>query len=260
MIERIVPNDRSWNELIALHVQRYRFASRYVCGKRVLDAGCGVGYGSRLLADSGASQVVAVDISRDALDIAEKQFAHERLKFLCDDCQTLSRVQGPFDVIVSLEALEHLQDDRSFLSRVARLLAPDGVLIVSTPNKSFSIGGNPYHVREYTVTDFRRLLEECFNQVTVVGQHWTGAFKAAHQAASILWTNPFMRLGRLLQRLRGRKVDWPLSNVVPTESDLVISELYPDVAWTLLAVCGNPLLNRDRLENGACTCTRGAPL
>jgi SAM-dependent methyltransferase len=255
MIERINPADPIWNRVIAEHIQRYRFAARFVSGMRVLDAGCGVGYGSKLLIDSGAAEVLAVDISREALDIAEKSFGNERLKFLCGDCETLTGVSGTFDVIVALEALEHFREDRRFLSRAADLLAEDGVLIVSTPNRSFAVGGNPYHVREYTAQEFGQLLRAHFKHVTLVGQHWTAAYRAAHQAASALWTNPFMRLGRLLEVLRGRKVDWPLRNVIPTEADLVISELYPDTAWTLLAVCANSESRQD-YRWGSCTCTQ----
>ncbi len=237
MVERIVPHSRPWDEQIAMHIQRYRFASGYVCGKRVLDAGCGVGYGSNLLANTGAAAVVGVDVSPDALGIAEKEFAHERLKFLCDDCQTMIRVNGPFDAVVSFEALEHFRDGEAFVSRVAELLVPGGFFIVSSPNKSFSIGENPYHVREYTPAEFRRLLEPHFSRVALLGQHWTAAFDAAHKAASALWMNPFVRLGNWLQGLRGKEVKWPLGDLIPTETDVVISDLYPERAWTLLAVC-----------------------
>jgi len=237
MIERIVPGSPWWNQAIAEHIQRYRFANLYVCGKRVLDAGCGVGYGSKLLAAAGAAEVLGVDVSRDALDIAEKQFGHERLRFLCDDCQTLNRVQGPFDVVVSFEALEHFRDSGAFVTRVSQLLAPDGVFIVSTPNKTFSRADNPYHVREYTSAEFRTLLQQRFSHVTLLGQHLTAAFGGFNQLVPVLWSNPFMRLGRLLQRLCGKKAKWSLENTVATESDFLISDLYPDVAWTLLAVC-----------------------
>ena len=239
MLERIVPEDQSWNNQVAIHIQRYRFAVPYVRGKRVLDAGCGIGYGSKLLADAGPIAVMGVDISRDALDIAERQFANERLDFVCDDCQSLARVQGPFDVIVSFEALEHFSDGEAFVSRVAQLLAPGGVFMVSTPNKEFSLRNNPYHLREYTPAEFRALLERSFNHVTLLGQHWTAAHAGVHLATTVLWTNPFMRLGRWLQRLRGTRVPHPLEGLVPTESDLVISDLYPEAAWTLLAICHN---------------------
>jgi len=239
MVERIVPNDRSWNQQIAPHIQRYRFALPYVCGKRVLDAGCGVGYGSRLLASSGAAQVVAVDISREALEVAEKQFAHDRLQFICDDCQSLTKVGGAFDAVISFEALEHFPDGHSFVARIAELLAPQGVFIVSTPNKSLSNGSNPYHVREYSLAEFRELLEPHFNRVTLLGQHWTAAYLAFHRAAGAMWNNPFMRLGRWLQKIRGHEAKWPLAELVPTESDVVISELYPEAAMVLIAICRN---------------------
>jgi len=222
-------------------MQRYEFAANFVAGKRVLDAGCGVGYGSQMLAVAGARSVVGVDISEEALDVAQKRYAREGVQFLRADCQTMAGVKGPFDVIVAFECLEHLQDVRGFLESVIRLLGPAGVFLCSTPN---GLGAgyqpeNPHHVSEFTVTEFESLLRSYFAEIDLTGQHWTAAAKAIN----ILWSNPFMRLGRLLQRMRGRKVDsqWfsPLSP--PTEGDLIISPHNLSSAYILVAICRTPV-------------------
>ncbi len=109
-VERIEPHQEEWKQWIGSHLHRYRFASQFVAGKRVLDAGCGVGYGTRVLIEAGASEIVAADVSEAALMSAEKLFSHPRVRFVRDNCETLQAVAGSFDAIVALESLEHFQD------------------------------------------------------------------------------------------------------------------------------------------------------
>jgi SAM-dependent methyltransferase len=239
-VERLVPGNWAWDLDICAHAQRYRFASQFVRGKRVLDAGCGVGYGSRILAYFGACEVVGLDISEEALDTARKQFTHSRVKFLQDDCEHLRNVKGPFDVIVCLENLEHLNCPERFLSRAAENLCPDGMLICSTP-QSLRVSGkpdNPYHVKEYSLGEFQELLEPYFGDIVICGQDVTATAKAVH----VLWSNPLVRLGRLLQALWGRKVQTPgTAGLRFTESDFVISEFNVQTARVLIAICtGRP--------------------
>src|SRR5258705_11438377 len=91
--ERLQPGRGAWKSDMSTHAQRYRFACQFVKGKRVLDAGCGVGYGARMLALAGASEVVAVDVSDEVLAEARTRFSHVRVRFICDDCETLAKVE-----------------------------------------------------------------------------------------------------------------------------------------------------------------------
>jgi len=247
-VERLVPGGEGWNELIGEHKNRYVFASRYVQGRRVLDAGCGVGYGSRMMVDAGASEVVAVDISDEALAIARQTFCHSRVAFTKDDCQTLTRVAGPFEVVVALESLEHVSDAAGFVCRISGLLTGSGIFIVSTPNKLVSPQGNgrplnPFHVRELTPGEFQDLLGRYFSDVLVMGQRWTAALAGLYRISFPSWSNPMMRIGRWLQRLRGRNTDFPLNlaTIPLTEADFVITDTDPASAPTLIAVCTGPL-------------------
>lgn len=247
-VERLVPGGEAWNELIGEHKSRYLFAGRYVQGRRVLDAGCGVGYGTRLLVDAGASEVVAVDISDEALAIARQNFCHSRVAFTQDDCQTLTRIAGPFEVVVAFESLEHVSDAAGFVCKISQLLAASGIFIVSTPNKLVSPQGNgrplnPFHVREFTPDEFRELLSKCFSDVWIMGQRWTAAFTGLYRMSFSSWSNPMMRIGRWLQRLRGRNTDFPLNlaTIPLTEADFVITDTDAASAPTLIAVCRRPL-------------------
>lgn len=245
--ERIVPGGAIWKENAPNHMQRYRYACQFVSGMRVLDAACGVGYGSQMLLRAGATEVVAVDIAEDALDIARKQFSSPGLQFIRDDCEALGTLQGLFDVVVAFECIEHFHQLSRFLGRARALLRDPGVLVCSTPNSRFSQSGangrpsNPFHVREYTLDEFRDLLQEHFGDVSIAGQGFTAAYLNILRLRR--WgSNPFIRLGRLAQRLLHGK-EPPAEPIVLTEGDFVISEANPENALFFVAVCRHPRRN-----------------
>src|SRR5687767_12797168 len=94
----------------AHHVHRYALAARLCSGLRVLDLGCGVGYGSDLLARGGAASVEGVDVDEAAIAEARRAFDAEGVSFtVADAVERLRRLEsGEVDAIVSFEALEHL--------------------------------------------------------------------------------------------------------------------------------------------------------
>lgn len=217
--ERIVPGTIEWDTYHGNHLARYLFAVeilRKSAPKQILDAACGVGYGTKHLAEAIGAKVVGVDRSDEALSIAKSQFAHPNVTFRSDDCHTLEAAAeyGPFDAVVSMETFEHLPKPMDFLGAVRRLLNSGGQFIVSTPNaEEFSNAGEwEFHVKEYTAVEFQTMLIEAgFTSISIFGQRLTDRGKdRADVRAEIgrLTHNPFMRFGRFLQRtLRGRKSD-----------------------------------------------------
>ena len=118
--ERVIPgqvNDDLWSE----HVARYAFARRYAHGKRVLDAGCGTGYGSAELAQS-AAEVTGVDIAADAIEYASANYPIAGLRFIESSCTAVPFPAESFDLVVAFEVIEHLTDYRAFLDECARVL------------------------------------------------------------------------------------------------------------------------------------------
>lgn len=145
------------------HVRRYLVAQMYVQGNTVLDLACGTGYGSDILLNSGARMVVGGDVSRDALDYAAARRS-PRLRLAQLDVCGLPFASASADVIVSLETLEHVAAPGDFLAEAARVLRPDGRLILSTPNRAVVSPGSaapysPYHSFEPTLDELRALLE-----------------------------------------------------------------------------------------------------
>ena len=169
--ERIIPGKVDV-DLMNEHVARYTFAARLARGKRVLDAGCGAGYGSAELAQA-ADSVVGVDRSAEAVDFARDTYALANLRFEQASCEALPHPSGSFDLVVAFEVIEHLDNWREFLLEARRVLAPAGQLIVSTPNKLYytesrgPTGANPFHVHEFDFEEFRSELHGVFPHVSL---------------------------------------------------------------------------------------------
>ena len=121
------------------HYHRYAFARGMVSGLRVLDAACGEGYGSALLAGA-ASGVTGVDVSAEAVQHARERYASKNLDFRAADCLDLPFAADEFDCIVSFETLEHLEDHDGLLNEFRRVLKPAGFLLLSSPDKAVYSG------------------------------------------------------------------------------------------------------------------------
>jgi len=169
--ERIIP-DETTSGIIAIHLKRYDFARSFAQGKRVLDVACGVGYGSRYLAETAAS-VTGVDLDLGAISYAKTRYADlANITFVEGDALNLPFDNGHFDVICSFETIEHVPDAARFLNEVQRLLVPNGIFIISTPATQHSTlkPKNPHHVQEWSPRDFDALLRTHFPHVQLYSQ------------------------------------------------------------------------------------------
>jgi lipopolysaccharide biosynthesis protein/ubiquinone/menaquinone biosynthesis C-methylase UbiE len=155
------------------HYHRYLIATSYCRGKRVLDAACGEGYGSRLLAEL-AESVIGVDVDPITVAYAQRTYGSERARFLVADVTKIPLEDRSFDVVVSFETIEHLQDHAGFLAELKRLLLPGGVAIVSSPNRTVyterNEHKNPFHLRELDREEFRAAINAVFPHVKLLEQ------------------------------------------------------------------------------------------
>jgi ubiquinone/menaquinone biosynthesis C-methylase UbiE len=151
--ERFDPATMGGQMVEAEHVCRYLWAAPLAEGRRVLDAACGTGYGSAILAGAGAASVTAVDRSEDALRRARRA-ATEGVRHERADLAALPFEDGAFDLVVCFEAIEHVDDQDRVLDELVRVLAPGGVLAISSPNRDVYIPDNPHHTHEYLPDEF----------------------------------------------------------------------------------------------------------
>lgn len=214
--ERIVPGTPEWEAFYHEHEQRYHFFAERFVGLDVLDAACGVGYGSALIARSGAKSVVGIDIDSQTVAYAREHFAHPRVAFAEGSAEQLSQLGQTFDVVVSFETIEHLRQPARFLTEVRRVLRPGGLFICSTPNRDFARkegkNVNPYHLSEMSFAEFSAAFAEHFHIEEQYHQSHTEAFlrhvqmvEELNRVAKIVRFSKLLRLENWLRRLVGKE-------------------------------------------------------
>jgi len=214
--ERVIPGQVN-ADLWAEHIARYRFATRYAHG-RVLDLGCGTGYGIAELAKS-ADLVVGIDIAAEAIAFAR---AHYPLTLAQASTTALPFAPRSFQLITAFEVIEHLEHWPALIAEAKRTLAEDGTFLVSTPNRLYytssrgAEGANPFHVHEFTFAEFRDALQSQFPHVEIFEQNRTEAFAFTSSESSTADTQ-----------------------IEPADRD-------PDHAHFFLAVCGNQPASNQR--------------
>jgi 2-polyprenyl-3-methyl-5-hydroxy-6-metoxy-1,4-benzoquinol methylase len=167
--ERMIPAD-AHARVFWEHIERYRFARAFVREKRVLDIACGEGYGTAALAKAGAASVVGIDIAPDICEQARRNYG---LDIRTGDAQAIPLPDQSIDLVVSFETIEHVPAPSIFLAECARVLVPEGELIVSTPNRPiYSSNGhqNPFHHIEFNTAEFLELLQTRFESVQLYTQ------------------------------------------------------------------------------------------
>lgn len=171
--ERTLPGVREENYWFRRHEAAYLRAASDLAGLDVLDAGCGEGYGTALLARS-ARRAVGVELVAGVH--AHAACTYPGAEFLLADVCDLPLPDGCMDAVVSFQVIEHLPDIGRYLSEIARVLRPGGVFWCTTPNRlTFSAGSatplNPFHVVEFTADELAELLGRRFTVEAVWGVH-----------------------------------------------------------------------------------------
>lgn len=177
--ERVIPgevNDDLWAE----HISRYAFAQRYARG-RVLDIGCGTGYGLIEIAPR-VHFAIGIDPASDAIAYARTHYPAANVQFLQASADILPFPDHFFRLVTAFEVIEHLASWSDLVREAARVTHPGGVFLVSTPNKRYYAesraehGPNPFHAHEFEYQDFRDALAGRFAHVTIFLQNRQESF------------------------------------------------------------------------------------
>ncbi|HEV8638927.1 MAG TPA: class I SAM-dependent methyltransferase, partial [Chloroflexota bacterium] len=172
--ERYLPLVKPYDAAMHLgHMASYREALRYSYGRRVLDLGCGTGYGAFFLASHGARRVSAVDLGAEGLAYGATVYRHPRLAYAQADASSLPFASASFDFVFSSQVIEHVPSPEQFLREIKRVLSPEGCCLITTPNRVlFSPSGpsdNVHHVSEMDVTAYGEAARRVFPRVEIRG-------------------------------------------------------------------------------------------
>ena len=193
--ERTLPDVPEENYWYRRHLAVYEWIAGRCEGRTVADLACGEGYGSNVLAQR-AADVVGVDANPEAFEHARRRYQRPNLRFERDLVESFDT---PRDVIVFLQTIEHVERPADLLRGFA---ATASVSYVSTPNRltlappGAEKSDNPWHLREYTIEEYRDLLEPCFSRVEILGLFHARKLRAHELAIRAGWdrVHPALRI------------------------------------------------------------------
>lgn len=165
--ERLFPDNLFFlhRQILNDHIYRYKFASKYVRNKKVVDIACGCGYGSEILAKSGARSVISIDNSESVIKYAKRRYSHKNITYINGSANKIPLKNKSVDIVVSFETIEHLNNYKSFIKEIKRILVKGGLLIISTPNSEIRVGDtNTFHKKEFNIQEFSRLIKDNFSK------------------------------------------------------------------------------------------------
>jgi 2-polyprenyl-3-methyl-5-hydroxy-6-metoxy-1,4-benzoquinol methylase len=251
--ERYIPKSAArFETLHGDHTVRYIFAGKHVNQGIVLDCGCGYGYGSKYLADSGAAYVVGVDRDRKSIRIGKNSYGATNLDLLIADASHLPVREAAFDMVASLEVIEHVKKCEDYLAEIKRVLKPNGVLVLSTPNKHHTDRTRLmplYHLREFYPITLLSLLGKYFSVLGLYGKSVVPSSWSAHSGLVTGLRSAIVKPSstNLVRILLNRMPIWFLhilrltlkTDYVPPlrPEDFEISEKSVDTASNLISVC-----------------------
>lgn len=170
--ERMIPEFSKGQVVYGEHIVRYESVLPFVKNKQVLDIASGSGYGTKILA-SLAKSVIGVDVDKSAIEYSEKNFKAENARFILGDGAKIPLEDNQVDVVVSFETIEHIEDYKTFMKEVKRVLKKDGVLILSTPNDIEYTEENHFHIHEFNQNELESLVKKHYkNYKTYYQVNW----------------------------------------------------------------------------------------
>lgn len=187
--ERMVPEYHHGMLMYGEHIMRYESVTELVKGKTVLDIASGSGYGSLALSKT-AKKVYGVDINEKAVAYAAEKYSAKNVSFQVGSGTAIPLDDNSVDVVVSHETIEHIDDYEAFLREVKRVLKDGGEAVISTPNDEEYPAGNHFHLHQFNVADYKKLLSKYFKKVEL---YYQGAWVSAALLNEANFTNEWRK-------------------------------------------------------------------
>lgn len=199
------------------HIVTYRFSLPWLESSKVLDYGCGSGYGTHFVAPH-CRHITGVDISPEAVTYAQQRYHLPNLDYR----QIAKAEEAPlpfddasFDTVISFQVIEHIPDPSRYLEEILRVLKPGGHFICATPDRSTRLlpGQKPWnvwHIKEYSAEGFRRLLADRFSDVEVLrmGGRYDLLKGELQRASFIKWITLPVTLPFISESIRVSTLHW----------------------------------------------------
>ncbi len=151
----------------------YEFVKPLITGKDVLDVGCGLAYGTALMAES-AKKITGIDYDQTTVEDNRQRYnSVQNLDFKHGSVPPLPFPDQAFDVVTAFHFIEHVHPRKEFIKECLRVVRPGGKVIISTPNIKKSLARNPFHVHEYTFDEMNKEVSLFTNQIELMGLNAT---------------------------------------------------------------------------------------
>lgn len=160
----MVPTFHKGRNVFGAHIGRYKTALPFIENKIVLDIACGSGYGTKLIS-ARAKKVYGVDVDKNAINYAKANYLADNIVYKQASGLSIPLEDNSIDVVVSYETIEHIANYKKFLAEIKRVLKPEGVLILSTPNDEEYPEGNHFHYHEFKHKELTTLLKNYFKNI-----------------------------------------------------------------------------------------------
>ena len=164
------------------HRARYEFAIPYVQQRIVADIASGLGYGCRIMNEHGAAFVIGIERSLQAVAYAQAHHQWKNVSYLCGDATTLPLRARSLDVITSFETIEHISNTTALLLEFKRVLKPEGLLIISSPN---DWGLTSHHCHTWTPFEFMAEVASVLSPVSIWEQYSGGSVVGENRLSGI---------------------------------------------------------------------------
>ncbi|MBK9567887.1 MAG: class I SAM-dependent methyltransferase [Saprospiraceae bacterium] len=161
--ERVSDVDASDNYIYQRSLLAYHEAAKIVSGD-ILEIGTGSGYGIKIISPKADRYVTIDKFDNEQVQTMVKTYSN--VSFTKMEVPPLNGIpDNSFDFVITFQVIEHIEDDKAFVSEIHRVLKKGGKLIVSTPNIKMTLTRNPWHIREYTTGELDSLLKVKFPSV-----------------------------------------------------------------------------------------------
>lgn len=178
--ERVSAHNQFDNYLVQRHLFAYNYASHQVSG-RIMEIGCGEGYGYSLLKEK-----IDHYVGIDKINVNTSGWINGKADFFRMKVPQLQNIPSNiFDFVIAFQVIEHIKDDDLFLSEISRVLKRGGKLLLSTPNRKTSLTRNPWHIREYDGAQLAKKIQPHFSEVKLYGLNTSSTLQdylAEHKA------------------------------------------------------------------------------